>query len=81
MNIQEITQIVERINKKLGQKAEFEALKKHIDDRTNPLGVVAITIEQRTFDADPVSIKKILDDKIAQQDTQSDETELKIKAK
>lgn len=81
MNIDEIKEVVDRIVAKKEHAKRFESLKTFVDDRTDPTGEVEITVEKETFAVDPKDLKKLLDKKITDQDTTSDEAELKLKAK
>jgi hypothetical protein len=81
MNIDEVKEVVDRIVSKKQAVSRFQELKDFIDNRTNPAGLVTITIEKETFDADPVEVKKLLNKRIQDNDTTDDEIELKNKAK
>ena len=81
MNIDEVKEVVDRIVSKKQAVSRFQELKNFVDNRTNPQGLVTITIEKETFDADPVEVKKLLNKRIQDNDTTDDETELKNKAK
>lgn len=81
MNIDEVKKIVDTIVSKKETASRFEGLKTFIDNRTNPSGLVTVTVEKETFDADPQDIKQLLNKRIADLDTTADEAELKQKAK
>jgi hypothetical protein len=79
MKIEEVKHVVDRIIEKKANADKFSALKKFIDDRTNPQGEVLITVESQTFSVQPGELKALLNRKIQDQDTTSDEDELKQK--
>lgn len=81
MNIDEVKAVVDRIIAKKKAVGELETLKSFIDNRTNPQGDVEIQIENVKFSVPPQGLKNLLDDKIQDNDTAQDETELKQKAK
>lgn len=81
MNIDEIKEVVDRIIAKRGQADAFARLKTYIDDRTDPSGLVTITVEKETFAVDPVELKKLLDKEALKYVVTQDEVELKNKAK
>lgn len=85
MNIKEITEIVERINKKKEKVSSLERAKTVIDSITKN-EVVEVNINKTkkgdvVFTVDAVELVRLIDKEIAKQDTTADETELKAKAK
>lgn len=80
MNIDEIKNKVDVIVTKKENQKRFRKLKDFIDDRTDPSGLVTITIEKETFTVDPSELKKLLNKRIDDEDTMADEAELKTLA-
>jgi hypothetical protein len=80
MNIDEVKNKVDVIVTKKENQRRFRKLKDFIDERTNPSGLVTITVEKETFTVDPVDLKKLINKRIDDEDTTADEAELIILA-
>lgn len=77
MNIDEVKNKVDVILTKKENQKRFRKLKDYIDNRTNPSGLVSITVEKETFSVEPVELKKLLNKRIDDEDTTVEEAELK----
>lgn len=80
MNIDEIKAKVDTILTKKENQKRFRILKDFIDNRTDPTGHVTVTIEKETFTVDPGELKKLINKRIDNEDTTTDEVELKTLA-
>lgn len=80
MNIDKVKEKVDVIVTKKQNQKRFRELKDFIDNRTDPSGLVTISVEKESFTVDPVELKKLLNKRIDDEDTTTDETELKTLA-
>ena len=80
MNIDKVKQTVDVILTKKENQNRFRKLKDFIDNRTDPTGLVTISVEKESFTVDPAELKKILNKRIDDEDTTADEAELKTLA-
>lgn len=77
MNIDRVKEKVDVIVTKKENQKRFRKLKDFIDNRTDPSGLVTITVEKESFTVDPVELKKLLNKRIDDEDATADEAELK----
>ena len=80
MNIDKVKQTVDVILTKKENQNRFRKLKDFIDNRTDPTGLVTISVEKESFTVDPAELKKLLNKRIDDEDTTADEAELKTLA-
>lgn len=80
MNIDEIKAKVDTILTKKENQKRFRKLKDFIDNRKNPTGPVAVTIEGLILNVNSGELKKFINKSIDDEDTTTDEAELKTLA-
>lgn len=77
MDIDQVKNVVDRINERKAERKRLNILKKVVDDRTTESGHIVISIEKEPFFVPAKDVKKLIDKSIVDLNDTPDITRLK----